>query len=725
MCKGHDGSRLHYWNRTLCALFMVACGSRSSLQGDFDLRATSGGVTESMNPSHGAARPTTGGVGTHGPATEQGGRYSFGGYASGGTQHLIGGSNNARGGTGTTRGGTSARSTGGANDAGNSPSTSGRGNFAGGAGRVASSGGVAARGGSSGVGSAGSSQGAGTTSSAGTAGTTTTVRQDACVESMCTSGGWCWVHPSPQGNSLYDVALSDGVLWAVGSDGLVLRYENGRWLRCPTPTTERLTSIWVAPNEQLWVTSEQGSVLSFEGSVWTTRFTAPGSHLSDIHGTASNDIWAVGGDTLLHFDGRTWTRLTLSNEHSLQSVWVAAKNDVWLGGTYAWHFDGNNFAQRYDSPLVVKGIWGDGNGTVWMAATGIVRCDAIGCKIIDSPSSQMVDVWGSSPTDVWMIGLTGGMHWNGNNWSNVPGLSNPTALTGGSPYGVVAASSFGNTLQLRDGVWRDLGARLDFAGWHDIWGFSDDDVWFVGGSAAHYDGKSLQVVKHPSDAGLTSIHGIAPNDIWAAGWSGGIFHYDGNAWTDYSIPNASASSPTMQAIWARDQMDVWTVTTSGLAYHYDGSAWTQQTTPGKSSMRALFGLGGALWSSSDAGALWRWDGNAWDRQTAYSSQRANAIWGSSANDLWIAGAGANAQVTHVTAEGNSRVEFTEIGELTGIWGSSPTDVWAIGNDHIFHFDGQAWAEMPSGIDAGTAGIWIAPSGTRFVAGNGAVLRHAP
>src|SRR6185312_15401553 len=60
-------------------------------------------------------------------------------------------------------------------------------------------------------------------------------------EGLCSTGGWCWQNPLPQGNDLADVWVGGGRVYMVGSAGTILTIDNtGHWAAEPSGTREIL-----------------------------------------------------------------------------------------------------------------------------------------------------------------------------------------------------------------------------------------------------------------------------------------------------------------------------------------------------------------------------------------------------------------------------------------------------------------------------------------------------
>jgi hypothetical protein len=114
---------------------------------------------------------------------------------------------------------------------------------------------------------------------------------------------------------------------------------------------------------------------------------------------------------------------------------------------------------------------------------------------------------------------------------------------------------------------------------------SPKDVWAVGSSAGgtlseHWDGISWWVVPsanaYPSNNVLNGVAGTSAKDIWAVGYTAGVFgqgliqHWDGSRWT--AVSGASSSSGPLFGVAALTSHDAWAV--GSELQHWDGSRWT-------------------------------------------------------------------------------------------------------------------------------------------------------
>jgi hypothetical protein len=281
-----------------------------------------------------------------------------------------------------------------------------------------------------------------------------------------------------------------GVLGCGGGEG-------GTWQAYGAPGQFGITAVWAFAPDDVWA---GGQVIShFDGASFKEVSSPPIGFVADFQGFAPDDLFAVGGGSLLHWDGTAWTAVDFGgaiDPSDLQAIWGTSGDDLWLGDS----LNGRVFR------------W---NGTRW--TTSITQ------------TVQVTDLWGSSATDVLAAGIFGFQRWNGTAWADIdaPAVEKPVGLWGFGPGDVWAVGDF-STLAHWDGTsWTDtLPANDDnFEEDHaSVWGAAPDDVWAVGsfGAISHWDGarwSQTQYGTFPFLPFLEKVHGSSADDVWAVGRS--------------------------------------------------------------------------------------------------------------------------------------------------------------------------------------------------------------
>jgi hypothetical protein len=320
--------------------------------------------------------------------------------------------------------------------------------------------------------------------------------------------------------------------------------------------------------------------------------------------------------TLMHWDGTSWSNATGLLSLDLDSViaespsdaWAAGDNEFAPGGTTAvvLHWDGahwtnasitGNVVNTYlwslsaDSPTDAwaVGYRERGDGT---SATYILHWSGSTWSVVPSPSPgsdsyQLLSVSAVSATDVWAVGYTTDatgaasaliLHWNGTNWLQ---FASPTSTSDYVVLNAVSASPSG--------------------------------AWAVGTTGnpnfaplfLHLSGGQWSVVNGPDPPGsiirITGVSTINPSDAWMVGaycptgFCGGstctgsgcftekglVEHWNGQVWTEVTVPDPSPSINELYGIAADGASDIWAVgldegvqQDKALTLHWNGQRWS-------------------------------------------------------------------------------------------------------------------------------------------------------
>jgi len=268
--------------------------------------------------------------------------------------------------------------------------------------------------------------------------------------------------------------------------------------------------------------------------------------LRAVHGTASDDVWAVGErGVVLHFDGRTWTRVNVGLLDELYDVFAVSRDDVWVVG------ENSAIAHLVDR--------------VWTPVRGVV------------PSgTRLIGVTANGPSDVWVlpegpidVGATvsehAAVHFDGMRWSTIarpdPGSYEKSMILLSSS-GVIVHDS---DLQLRAGndwINIDPPVRESGLGFEDAAFDAQGRVWllaseispsrarvfrFQTGSWSELDGPGLVGGLFSTD--LVSIQADG-EQAWAVGEMAQLSHFDGQSW-QVAIPQTIAG-PKLLSVFLAD-----------------------------------------------------------------------------------------------------------------------------------------------------------------------------
>ena len=200
--------------------------------------------------------------------------------------------------------------------------------------------------------------------------------------------------------------------------------------------------------------------------------------------------------------------------------------------------------------------------------------------------------------------------------------------------------------------------------------------------------------------------------------------------TSFYVPIGEGTIPTSSG-WI----------TEALAYRWNGTAWSQLPVPGSVTYDEMehiqafsptdawaVGTGSNATTGATAATALNWNGSTWTQiatpVSTTSDLSINAISGSSATDIWVAGQTVtpgyrNRQFTSVIMHynGSSRTQLTapDNSGLLDVDAVSPTDAWAIAADgSVLNWNGTAWTVLTQLAQGNTAiaalsatDVWVA------------------
>ncbi|HVB24156.1 MAG TPA: hypothetical protein VNG51_19620 [Ktedonobacteraceae bacterium] len=278
--------------------------------------------------------------------------------------------------------------------------------------------------------------------------------------------------PSAYFNYLYGVtAISTNNVWAVGTAAvnlemitLIEHWDGTTWSIVPSPNPKTSQNV-----------------------------------LTSVTAVSANDIWAVGyyqGPSNTHPLIEHWNGSQWSIDHTLEYLNVALNSVIALSSDNIWAV-GNDF-DRSNYSLIVH--W---NGSKWSGVPAP--------KPNSNPSDTLSGIAAVSTTDIWVVGSYFSdhskrsnvliEHWNGTQWSIVPGAPTTSSYVSLLAVGVISATN----------IWA--------VGYSDI--PTSNNIYTL---TEHWNGTAWSIVASPNPGDYQdSFNAVAEipgsNYIWAVGYS--------------------------------------------------------------------------------------------------------------------------------------------------------------------------------------------------------------
>jgi hypothetical protein len=261
-----------------------------------------------------------------------------------------------------------------------------------------------------------------------------------------------------------------------------------------------------------------------------------------------------------------------------------------------------------------------------------------------------------------------------------------------------------------------------------IWGSTDEDIYVAGASNTllHFDGSSWEQVSQIKNStpivDLMSVWGLPPVPVVSSGKLGKIFFNDGLRWLQFNITFAN----DINAVWGTAATNIYAVGSSGTILYSNGTSW-RLVTPAITTVDLY-----CLWGSSAdnilvggyLGKLFHYNGLTWESISlaGLTSQDLRAIWGSSGSDVYTAGS--YGDILHY--DGSTWITVFKSGiSLYTLFGSAADDVFAAGeNGSVYHYNGSAWNKLETSSPVDINAAWGSTSGKVFFAcKNGQILTY--
>jgi len=166
---------------------------------------------------------------------------------------------------------------------------------------------------------------------------------------------------------------------------------------------------------------------------------------------------------------------------------------------------------------------------------------------------------------------------------------------------------------------------------------------------------------------ITSIHGTDEANLFAVSMTGWVGQFNGETWINHQL----LGDPMLRGVITLSPNDAWAVGTFGALWHFDGSGWTLFIEAADLHLTGIWGTATdnlyacGFWPGNDfngyrsEGIILHWDGVSWVevvRQAESDSVNFLSIHGSGSQDIWVAGL--YGQVWHYDGTSWERLELS-------------------------------------------------------------------
>lgn len=512
----------------------------------------------------------------------------------------------------------------------------------------------------------------------------------------------------PTTENLHAVTMVSGTdAWAVGANGIILRWNGMLWTLHTDVGTSNLYGVAFVSANDGWAVGDGGKVYRFNGTIWSEFIDTGNDTWNDISMISASDGWmGENKGQLWRWNGTSWALHTDTGGEDWYAITAVNVSDVWAASSTGeiYHFDGSSWTLSLDvgtqswhalSFVSASEGWlvGDG-GTIYRYAQFYTSTGTFTSRVFDG--TLVGTVWN---TAYWTETLPAGAD------VTIATRSGPTPTPDGSWSAFSTELTNATASLILSPANRYLQYRATLTrGSSPTQTPSLDDITLVYNS--------------PTIESLEGVSIVSVTDAWAVGRTGDIVRWNGSAWS-------AAASPTVEDLFdisLLNATDGWAVGASGKILRWNGSTWSEFVDVGAEQLNAVSMRSSSDgWAVGESGGIYQWDGVAWGSVASPVGSRLRDVLAVSASDAWAFGTSGKI----LRWDGVSWSEFVDTGNDDWYDGFavSASDAWLVGNSGaIWHWDGVSWTLS---VDTGSetwSGVWLQSANDGWVVGSGGAIR---
>ncbi len=496
-------------------------------------------------------------------------------------------------------------------------------------------------------------------------------------------------------NSVF--ALGEEDVWIAGSNGAVVHWDGSGWTAHDVGTTVHLYKVFAFAPDDVFVAGRTGFVGHWNGSTWRrispTTPAWSGLDVDGLWGPEPSTLYvAASVGTIQRWDraSETWTAMPTPTIMDLTGLMGSGPDDIWavsgwIDGGVVLRFDGTSWTEDATAPVFDRMgpqmVWVDAAGDVYLVGRdgGVMRRSGGTWRLMSGAATlSLRDVWGTSPQTVFALGsvanradrrTTGIVGSVDGVWDLPHWLGGTVDVDGRGVWGtddelfVVAGQE---TVRHFDGAaWATLPTGFVNLQLLGIWGVDRDTVFVVGGYA-NAGGDAVAFVGGPGgwtplapepalpDVDLRAVHGVSA-DEWLAVGDGGaaVRRRPGEARMDVL---STGTTEVLRDVWMVSATEAFAVGDNGTILRWDGTDWASMTDPADPwvglRLNAVWGSASDhVLAAGELGTLLRYDGSSWTPVPLDVLDELTGIWGSSANNVFVASDDRSGQILHRCGSG--------------------------------------------------------------------------
>lgn len=292
------------------------------------------------------------------------------------------------------------------------------------------------------------------------------------------------------------------------------------WTQMTSNTQATLYGVWGTSATNVYAVGTNGTIMRYDGTAWTAETSGTTNKLNAVWGLTETNIYAVGEEVLLH-KVSAWSKDALADykdpdadysQMTLTAVHGMDASHIYAGfsGGYLFWFDGTgwtNFQPEPPTSYMVAGIWPFTSTNIYLARRSgandfgaIHRFEGGDRWLASYQETDLVPscIWATAPDNIYAAGTGGSIiNFNGSSWLGVSSAAtkNLNALYGSSATNIFAVGKEGTIVHNKGAGF----VAENFNTLNDLFG-----VWAAPDGTAFAVGTDGMILKYTPDAASTT-----------------------------------------------------------------------------------------------------------------------------------------------------------------------------------------------------------------------------
>ncbi len=228
---------------------------------------------------------------------------------------------------------------------------------------------------------------------------------------------------------------------------------------------------------------------------------------------------------------------------------------------------------------------------------------------------------------------------------------------------------------------------------------NSSEGWIVGsgpsdfgtdGKAYQYNGTTWNEQTH-NGYGQISVFMVNSSDVWAGGWGGSMWHWNGTKWKSFS--GVIIGTQTRNSIFMVNSTEGWCVSTGGIILHHNSSGWSKYAPrPINRDLNSVYMVNSTDgWIVGKKGTILHYSSGTWNNYTSPTTKDLKSVFMVNSTEGWAVGG--SGTILHYTGGTWNNYTSPTTKDLFSVFMVNSTEGWAVGHRHILKYSESGGAQI--------------------------------